>query len=279
MRLLREPFLHFLLLGAGFFALFHVVRRGDAPEPAAIVVSRGRIEHLTATFVRTWQRPPTAQELQGLIDDDVREEVLSREAMALGLDRDDTIIRRRLRQKMEFLAESAAAEIEPTDEELAAYLDRHADAYRVPDRLSFRQIFVDPTRHAGGLPAEVERIRTALAGGAAAATLGDPTLLPATFDDVTASDASATFGEAFSARLTALPVGRWDGPVDSAYGVHLVFVDGRTPGRSATLDEVRDAVRRDWTNERRVAATEAQVRRLMERYRIDVERPDGEASR
>ncbi|HEV7735273.1 MAG TPA: peptidylprolyl isomerase [Candidatus Binatia bacterium] len=274
MRLLREPFLHFLLLGAALFALFHLGGRRGATDPATIVVSSGRIEHLTATFVRTWQRPPTAQELQALIDDDVREEVLYREALALGLDRDDTIIRRRLRQKMEFLAESAAAEVEPRDEELQAYLAQHADAYRIPDRFSFRQIYLDPQRHAGRLPAEIDRIRAALANGADGAALGDVSLLPSTFDEVTVADANATFGEAFGARLIDLPVGRWDGPVTSGYGVHLVYVDDRTDGRPATLAEVRDAVRRDWANERRIAAVDAQIRRLMERYRIDVERPD-----
>ncbi len=274
MRLLREPFLHFLLLGAGLFGLFHLANRRDTRDPVAIVVSTGRIEHLTATFIRTWRRPPTPHELQSLIDDDVREEVLYREALALGLDRDDTIVRRRLRQKMEFLAESAAAEVEPREEELAAYLGHHADAYRVPDRFSFRQIYLDPQRHAERLPSEVERIRAALANGTADAALGDASLLPSGFHDVTAREASATFGEDFAARLIDLPVGRWEGPVASGYGVHLVHVDARTPGRNATLDEVRDAVRRDWANERRIAATDAQVRRLLERYRIDIERPD-----
>jgi hypothetical protein len=275
MRLLREPFLHFLLLGAGFFGLFHVASRHDARDLAGIVVSAGRIEHLAATFVRTWQRSPTGEELQRLIDDDVREEVLYREALALGLDRDDTIVRRRLRQKMEFIAESAAAEVEPRDEELGEYLERHADAYRIPDRFTFRQVFLDPQRHAERLPAEVARIRTALADGTEDAALGDATMLPSAFHDVTASEASATFGEDFAARLTALPVGLWEGPVPSGYGLHLVCVDDRTAGRNATLDEVRDAVRRDWANERRIAATDTQVRRLMERYRIDIERPDG----
>jgi len=273
MRLLREPLLHFALLGVGLFALAQLASGRDEKPAAAIVVSAGRIEHLASAFARTWQRPPTEQELEALIQDDVREEVLYREALVLGLDRDDTIVRRRLRQKMEFVAE-AAADVEPRDDDLTRYLERHADAYALPERVSFRHVYLDPQRHGEQLPAEVERIRASLDGAPSAAgrdAPGDPSLLPVSFADVTARDVSATFGDAFTARLAELPVGRWEGPVASAFGVHLVRVETRTPGRRATLDEVRDAVRRDWANERRLTATDAYVRRLLERYTVEVE--------
>jgi hypothetical protein len=274
MRFIREPLLHFVLLGVALFALAHVARRHDASASSAIVVSAGRIDHLAAAYARTWQRPPTDEELQRLIADDVREEVLYREALALGLDRDDTIIRRRLRQKMEFLAETDAA-VEPDDGELARYLAQHADAYRLPERVSFRHVYIDPQRHGDRLAAEIERLRAALDGmpaGTDRDALGDPFLLPGEFHDVTARDVSGTFGDAFAARLGDLPLGRWDGPVTSGYGVHLVRVDARSPGRDATLDEVRDPVRRDLANERRLAANEALVRRLLERYTVEIER-------
>ncbi len=273
MRLVREPIFHFVLLGTALFVLAHVVRRDDASVSSAIVVSAGRIDHLAAAYARTWRRPPTSEELERLIADDVREEVLYREALALGLDRDDTIIRRRLRQKMEFLVETDAA-VEPSEDELARYLSQHEDAYRLPARVSFRHVYLDPQRYGDRLPTEIERLRGALDAAPAASDqegLGDALLLPGAFHDVTARDVSGTFGDAFAARLVELPLGRWEGPVGSGYGVHLVRVDARTPGRNAELDEVRDAVRRDLANARRVAASEALVRRLMERYTVEIE--------
>jgi hypothetical protein len=276
MRLVREPLFHFVLLGVLLFALAHLARRDDANAPSEIVVSAGRIDHLAAAYARTWQRPPTDDELERLIADDVREEVLYREALALGLDRDDTIVRRRLRQKMEFLAETDAA-AEPGDDELARHLEQHADAYRLPERISFRHVYLDPQRHGDRLAAEIERLRAALDAAPAASdqdALGDPFLLPHGFHDVTDGDVSGTFGDAFAARLGELPLGRWEGPVTSGYGVHLVRVDARTPGRKAELAEVRDAVRRDLANERRLAANEALVRRLLERYTVRIERTD-----
>ena len=128
---LREPLVHFLVLGAGIFLLAALVGESDQDQPDQIVVSVGQIDRLVETWQRTWQRPPTQVELEGLVEDHIREEILYREAIALGLDRDDTIIRRRLRQKMEFLPQDLVEQIEPTDAELRTYLRENADAYQV----------------------------------------------------------------------------------------------------------------------------------------------------
>ena len=119
MKLLREPLVHFLLLGAALFGVFALLGDRGSARPSHIVITPGHLEHLLVSFTRTWQRPPTAPELAGLIDDAIREEVLYREAVAMGLDRDDTIVRRRLRQKLEFLTEETAEMAAPSDEELA----------------------------------------------------------------------------------------------------------------------------------------------------------------
>src|SRR6478736_10242210 len=128
---IREPFIHFLLLGAAIFAAHRLVSARADNQPGKIVITQGDITSIVIGFSRTWRRPPTREELDGLIRDRVQEEVYSREAMVLGLDRDDIIIRRRLRQKMEFLTDDVAALAEPTEADLAAYLQAHADAFRV----------------------------------------------------------------------------------------------------------------------------------------------------
>ncbi len=146
MKLVREPLVHFLLLGLGLFVLFGIVGDSDDAPTGRIEVSAARIAQLNEIFTRTWQRSPTEQELEGLIEDHIREEVYYREALAMGLDRDDTIVRRRLRQKLEFFTDDLVAAVDPTEEQLEAYLSEHADAFRVPAQLSFRQIYFNRDR-------------------------------------------------------------------------------------------------------------------------------------
>jgi hypothetical protein len=146
-KLLREPLLHFLLLGAGLFVLFGWVRGKGERGRDEIVINAAAIEQLKTTFARTWQRPPTREELDGLVADRIREEVYYREATALGLDQDDIVVRRRMRQKMEFLAGDLADRLDPTDDELRTYIKQSPTSYRTPDRFTFQQIYLDPERH------------------------------------------------------------------------------------------------------------------------------------
>lgn len=274
-RLLREPLLHFLLLGAALFLAYHLGPRRGGAEPQQIVVSAGQIEHLAAGFARTWQRAPTPDELAGLVRDFVREEVYCREALALGLDKDDTVIRRRLRQKMEFVSEDIAAQLEPTEAELDAYLHAHPEAFRLEPRLTFQQVYLNPEKHAD-LARDVAQLLATLdqAGGADASTLGDPFLLGHAFAAASSGEIASQFGEAFANALSGLAPGRWAGPVESGYGVHLVRVDARTEGRLPVLAEVRDAVRREWDNARRLAANEAFYAELSRRYTVTIEGVD-----
>lgn len=273
MRILREPLVHFLALGGVLFLVSALMGAGtEASE--RLVVTRGQIEHLAAGYARTWQRPPSPDQLQGLIRDYLREEVYYREALALGLDRDDIIIRRRLRQKLEFLAEDIAAQVEPTEAELRAYLDAHPTAFAVEQRLTFSQVFLSPERHGTDLPAVASDLLSRLrqAGfDADLSTLGDPLLLVPRVEGVLPSDVAADFGPAFADTLVQLPPGQWEGPVTSGYGVHLVLVRERTSGRVPLLAEVREAVRREWLNTRRLEANERFYQELLKRYTVTVE--------
>jgi hypothetical protein len=270
-RLLREPLLHFLVLGAALFVLFSIVDKRDAEAPATIVVSTPRIAILADRFGRTWRRPPTEQELRGLIEDYIRDEVFYREGRAAGLDRDDFVIRRRVRQKMEFLAEDIAA-VEPSDEQLAGYLASHPEQFRTEQRLTFRHVFLSATRRGSSLGDDSKKIASTLAGAPSdAAAIGDPFLLGEEFRAMSQSDAARTFGAGFAKQLFTVEPGSWQGPVPSSFGVHFVFVEERMEGGLPPLDTLREAVQREWLNARRIEAEHNLYRKLRDRYRIVVE--------
>ena len=271
MRVLREPLLHFLLLGAAIFGAYRFLSPGGATQAGNIVVTQGRIEALVAAFTRTWQRPPTASEREGLIRDYIREEVYVREAIALGLDQDDMVLRRRLRQKLEFVSEGLAQD-EPTDGQLRAYLTAHQDAFRVEARYTFRQVFLNPRLQGDRLSQNAARLLARLRqAGTDLDTVGDASLLDHSFEALPASQVAEQFGDQFAAGLRELPMGQWRGPVSSTYGTHLVLVDDRTDSRLPTLEEVREVVRRDWANAQRAEASEKYFQALLRRYTVTVE--------
>jgi hypothetical protein len=274
--LLREPLLHFVVLGAVLFAAYAALGRDGVDAPGAIVVSRGQIEHLTTGFTRVWQRAPTGEELDRLIRDYIREEVYYREAIALGLDRDDTIIRRRLRQKLEFVSEDIAALAEPTQADLESFLQSQPERFRTEPRFTFRQVYLDPQRHGDRLAADAQALleRLKRAGTRAdVSALGDSLLLASAFESVSSSEIARQFGEEFARAIDGLVPGEWSGPVQSGYGAHLVLVSARTEGRLPALGEVRDAVRREWANAQREKANEAFYQKLLSRYTVTVDRP------
>ena len=228
-------------------------------------------------FSRTWQRPPTREELEGLIRDRVREEVYCREAVAMGLDRDDPIIRRRLQQKLEFVTNDVAALAEPTDAQLAEYLKTHAESFRVDRRFTFSQVYLDPNKRGEHLARDANELLNQLrqhGRDVDLSSLGDAFLLEHRFQATPDMEIAKQFGEKFVAKLSDVPVGQWFGPVESGYGMHLVFVEERTEGRLPELAEVRDAVSRDWTNERRLELNEKFFQGLLKHYEVVVEKID-----
>jgi hypothetical protein len=272
-RILREPLFHFLLLGTALFATHAALVKRATSEPEKIVVSQIRIDHLRDGFARTWLRAPTAEELEALTRDYIREEVYYREAMAMGLDRDDIIIRRRLQQKLEFLSENVTDLTPPTEAELRTYLQDHPDQFRSQRRFSFHQVFLSLERHRDSLAGDAAELLGQLRSSNSTDTsrLGDPSLLDHLFTNVEATEVAKLFGEKFATALDDLSLGEWQGPVESSYGIHLVLVDERTERRNPALEDVRDAVRRELLNVRRLEANKKFYDGLRKRYTISIE--------
>lgn len=277
-QIVREPLVHFLLLGAGLFMAYSLVSKPDSSDGLGkIIVTQGQIEHLVDGFTKAWQRPPTAEELAGLVQDRVREEVYCREAMAMGLDKDDTVIRRRLRQKLEFISEDIATMAEPTDADLNAYFQGHLDKFRIPQRFTFSQVYLNPEKHGENLTRDTVHLLAQLnqAGSKAdISVLGDAFLLERQFSAVPDIEVAKQFGEKFAAKLSRLAPGQWQGPVESGYGIHLVLVSERTEGRLPELAEVRASVRQEWANAQRLEANEKFYQNLLKRYTVTIERPE-----
>lgn len=273
---LREPLLHFLILGAGLFVLYELVNGEAERAPEEIVIGAAEIAQLADGFTRTWQRPPTEQELAVLIDERVTEEVLYREALALGLERDDPIVRRRLRQKMEFLAQGDAVTGAPSEAELASFLREHAEKFAQQARLDFAQVYFSKERRGESAERDaralVERLNRD--GSADLAALGDPLLVPRELRDRTPSEVERELGGDLAARLLDATPGRWEGPFASAYGLHVVLVRARVEPRQPELAEIRDDVEREWRAAAQARADAEWMTALRARYRVRVEPGD-----
>ena len=271
-RWLREPLVHFLAIGALLFLVFHW--RGGGAGSSRIVITPGQIDSMVAGFARTWQRPPTEAELKGLVDDHVREEIATREAMGMGLDRDDTVIRRRLRQKLEFLAEDTIDAMPPTDAELQAWLAAHPERFRIEPEVAFRQVYVSPDRRGPAAGEEARRILAQLAAAGPAApieAMGDVLMVPSEVERSSRDEVARQFGEEFAEAVLRLEPGRWAGPIRSGYGFHLVLVRERVEGRSPALADIRPIVEREFLSARRTRQLNAMYERLLDRYRVVVE--------
>lgn len=281
-RLFREPLLHFLLLGAGLFALYSWIGDdtfgiGDTPE---IVVTQGRVDTMALRFERVWQRPPTETEMDGLINNFIREEVLYREALALGLDQDDTIVRRRMRQKLEFISEDVMSVSKPTEQDLVEYLDTHADTFHIDPYVSFSHVYLNPDRRGDSLQGDAERLLDELRNAGTAldiTALGDSLMLEHYFESASQTDIERLFGADFVPELLSAPAKSWHGPIPSAYGQHLVYINNLIEGRMPSLDEVREAVERDWSSAKQREHNEAFYNKLLAGYTVTIENRDTSA--
>jgi hypothetical protein len=268
MNALREPLLHFLAIGAVLFAAHAAIapdEGGEAKPETAIRITAADVERLGRLWARQWRRAPTAEELGGLLADELKEEVLAREARRLKLDADDVVVRRRLAQKMAFLLEDTARLEQPSDVDLRALYEARPDISRAPARLSFMQIFFK-----GEGAEERARIQAASLPNAPAvvAETGDRFLLGNAFDDVDEPSVAHMFGPSFAHAVAAVEIGRWSGPFRSAYGFHLVKVTATTPSFARSFDEVRDRLVEEWRIEKQESAKAQVYAGLLRRHEI-----------
>jgi hypothetical protein len=268
-RLAAEPMAQFLLIGAGLFLLHAAVR---SREPVGeIRVSQGQLASLAALHERAWMRPPTTKELEGLMEGWIREEAAEREARAMGLDRNDPVIRRRLRQMLEFLSEQRADQRQPSQADLQRWLRDHLDRYRRDPAYTFEQVFLDPSSSAEPPERRASALLARLNGVAPPdpAGLGDPLLLlEPRFEALPGREVERLFGREFAAALARLQPGAWVGPLQSGYGEHLVKLERVVPGLVPPLAEGRQELERDWRQDQRQRQREADDRRRLSRYRV-----------
>ncbi|MBN8511084.1 MAG: peptidyl-prolyl cis-trans isomerase [Burkholderiales bacterium] len=273
-RLLHEPLLHFVLLGALLFGLYSLWPAGrDRPASShEIRLSLDELNQLVQLFQSQWRRPPTPQELRQLVENKVQQEVLYREALALGLDKDDEIVKRRMAQKMQFLAEDVAAAREPSADELRRWFDARRERFAQPPRLSLRHLYFSTDRRGARAQADAQAALERLAGqpqdAPLAATLADAFMFQDHYRDRTPEFLAKEFGPAFAQAVARLPPGTWQGPVASGLGWHLVFVDTVVPGRVPAFEAVEGEVKQAWLAEQKAQAWRKAYQDLRAKYTV-----------
>src|SRR5262245_45156550 len=283
-RLLREPLLHFLLIGAALFAVYRVASPGaGGAEPSRqIQLTLDDLSQLTLGFESQWRRPPNAEELQRLVENKIQEEVLYREALAMGLDKDDTIVRRRMAQKMGFLAEDVASAHEPTGDELRAWYAANTAEFALPARSSFRHLYFSPDKRGARARDDAAAALARLSGqpqdAKRAATLGDPFMFQNYYGDRTTEQLAKEFGPKFAEAVAALAPGAWQGPIESGYGWHLVFVDTVVPGRVPAFEEVEPDVKIAWLAAAKERARAEAYAAMRAKYTVLLPAPPAEPS-
>jgi len=268
--ILREPLVHFLLIGLGLFLLYGRVAT-EGSDSRTIEITGARVDEMARQFQAVWSRPPTVSEMQGLIDTYIHDEVLYREGLAMSLDADDPVIKRRVRQKVDVISEEIGNQQAPTDAELNDYLANNSDDFRRAPILSFEQVFFS-----GDAPADVveRQSREALARlneGAAPASVGQATMLPSSVRSMPADLVARDFGEEFTKRLESLPLNVWHGPIASGMGAHLVRITGRKPSELPPLAAIRPQVQREWENQRRERNRAEAYQAMLKNYRVVID--------
>lgn len=273
-RWLREPLLHFLWVGFLLFALYGALhpQAADPGRSNRIELTEEDLRQMTMVWTVQWRRPPTSAELHALIEAKVREEVLAREALALGLDQGDAIVRRRLAQKMEFLAEDMAGVRDPGTVELKVWFEGHPERFAMPGRVSFRHLYFSPDvrgpQAQAAAAAALAQLEGAPADASLAASTGDRFMLQDYYADREPEQVASVFGTRFAQALFRLKPGAWRGPVESGLGWHLVFVESIAPGRVPTFEEIETDVKAQWVGEQRAESKRRTFDAMRARYEL-----------
>jgi parvulin-like peptidyl-prolyl isomerase len=275
--LLKTPLVHIVILGGllGLILLVVFGRPSALDDTTRVVVSAGEVAQLRANWMRTWQREPSDAELRGLIERYVRDEVLYREAVRLGYDKDDQVIRQTLKRKMEFLGEAQAQQTEPSLKEIQAYLAMRKDRYRIPPTVSFTHIFFSVDRRGASTETDalltLETIQTENLDPEIVANLGDRFMLKDRFDEQDKRQIGSAFGDSFAEAVVSLEPGIWHGPIESAYGLHLVKVSDRKEGYLPELEIIKEKILSDMDYENRQAARDLFYTEILRNYQIEYE--------
>lgn len=273
--LLKEPLFHFLLIGLGLFFIFDLTgqQHRAGSNDASIVVGTAQIERIQDVWEKQWRRQPTEKELHGLIERFIQEEVLYREALAIGLEKDDTIIRRRLVQKMRFLIQDIADQNQPEEAELKAFFEENREQFKSLARISFAHIYFNPDHRGATAVKDALQVLDNLKANniERASGHGDPFMLQHDYVEITRQEASRLFGSSFADDLFALRSGPWQGPIRSGYGIHLVRVGAYIPAHMPEFTEVKDRVRQEYIDIQRRKSNDKAIKDLKARYRIVIE--------
>lgn len=276
MKWIKEPLLHFLLLGGLLFFMYDM-NSDNTVSTKSIVISKAEIKHLKSLWTKTRQRVPTQSELQVLIEHEIREKIMYKEALALGLDQGDSFVRRRLAQKMEFFSSDLADLAKPSEEELLQYMSTNKEMFKSPGKISFMQVYIDPTKHELQTYAQT-LLETLKSKGNEAdiSTLTDSRMFKQIYTGESEYSLKKKFGETFVKELFALPVQTWQGPITSGYGEHLIFIDSVTPSQQEPLNLVRDKVVMEYKAQKRKEMDKVFYGNLRKSYDVTVESDQAE---
>ena len=268
----REPLVHFLLIGSLLFVVYAARDHSSQPGSKRIELTPDDVRQLEMTFAAQWERQPSSQELAGLVENRVREEVLYREALAMGLDKDDDIVKRRMAQKMQFLAEDVANAHEPTTTELKAWFEKNGNQFVLPGRITFHHLYFSPDQRGRRAHDDAVRALAKIAAqpedSQAASALGDPFMFQNYYGDSSAEQLAKDLGSQFAEAVFKLKLGSWQGPVESGYGWHLVFVNSFVPGRIPTFEEVQPEVKTVWLADQREHAWQKSYETMRAKYMV-----------
>jgi hypothetical protein len=272
-KLLKEPLFHFLIVGTLLFAGYALLNRSTPTSQAegAVRIGEGEIYWLRQTFTSQWQREPTPEEMNGLLATLVEEELLAREGRALGLDQNDTIVRRRLAQKVGFMVTDTTRVAEPREGELRNFYAAHAEHYRTAAKISFSHIYFSREHRRDAEADATEALRLVAGNVAERPAEGDRLLLDDSYTDLDLQAVEGLFGPDFAHAIFALPPGSWRGPVKSAFGVHLVNVRAVRPSSLKPFEEVREMVVLEWRHERDIATRTDYLAKLRAKYGVVID--------
>jgi peptidyl-prolyl cis-trans isomerase C len=273
-RCLREPLVHFLLIGLVLFSVYGYMNRNrnGVESSRQIALTPDDLRQMDMYFVSQWNRQPTPDEFQAMVEDKIREEVLYREALAMGLDKDDTIVKRRMAQKMQFLAEDVAAAHEPSTDELKAWFERNKEKFALPSRYSFRHLYFSPDKRGKNAQEDAAKALAKITGqpenSKLADSLADQFMFQDYYGDKTSEQLAKEFGPEFAVAVSKLKSGSWQGPIESGYGWHLVFVDSVIPGRIPAFEEIEPDVKTAWLGEQKQQAWDKAYKEMRAKYTV-----------